>query len=144
MTPYAPAFTSFPAPVGRSVRKPRDSGLSSLLDYGLSLGAQRDLLESDGSEARITPSQIEGRDALPAKEANRWRSFGFGAPELHANSLSPCVRSPHTRRRLDSIVTAEGIHGTENSRGTNTVLPASLAFLRAARSIACTCFMLRV
>ena len=48
MTPYAPAFTSFPAPVGRSVRKPRDSGLSSLLDYGLSLGAQRDLLESAG------------------------------------------------------------------------------------------------
>ena len=45
---YQPAFAFVAPPSSRSVHKPRRTGLSSMLDYGITLGTQRDLLETSG------------------------------------------------------------------------------------------------
>ena len=43
--PFSTAFQAIPVASGRTAVKPRSRGLTSLLDYGIGIGAQRDLLE---------------------------------------------------------------------------------------------------
>lgn len=97
---YDPAFAFLSTPTGRSVHKPRRTGLSSVLDYGVSLGAVRDLLELDIDHLVIEGAELLGDNGEGAELIERLKSRldvtkvvfelpvlsinGWGTPETEA------------------------------------------------------------
>jgi phosphosulfolactate synthase len=75
-----PAFSFVLAPMARSPQKPRRKGLTSLLDYGLGLARQRDLLELAGhvidiAKVATATARVYDESVLRNKLAT-YRQFG--------------------------------------------------------------------